>query len=206
MKDWKVLTVITVNGNTGYGVHPGISGVAGTYGKAKWKAPSSGLDFVDDTRRETKTTYKVRNISEAIAAPCPNPEAPDATKGLDIGSWLINLTAGQPTKESGAAPEYASYKKTYTVTASAGGGLTFAFADFSLEFEGNTASASNAYTIDVKLGPQQGDGSPFEMAVEGEDVDEDKATFDFLEQLIKDEEEEDTTIKVPPGTPIVIGP
>lgn len=214
MIGWKVLTTITINGDSGFEVRPGIAGVSGTSGNASWKAPTGGMSYVGSTKRTLESEYKVRDIrSEIERAPCPNPDGPTAARGLDVTSWLRSTTAGQPAVDSGATPLKATYKNTFTVGASVGGGLTFTFADFSLSFEGNKANVSTTYTIDVRLGPQTGPNTPF-MAVFGAEfgLNEFGAVDDFSDlrqdrdKEEEEEKEEDTIIRVPPGQSIVIGP
>jgi hypothetical protein len=210
MIGWKVLTTVTINGDSGYEIRPGIAGVSGKAGKASWKAPTGGTSYVGSTRRKIESEYKVRDIrSEIERAPCPDPEAQTAAQGLDIAAWLRGAAAGQPSPESGATPLKASYTNTFTVGASAGGGLTFTFTDFSLSFEGNRASVSTMYTIDVRLGPQTGSNAPF-LAIDGQRFGVNEfGAFDDFSDLRADrdaDEEDDTVIKVPPGQSIIIGP
>lgn len=126
MIGWKVLTTISINGDSSFEVRPGIARVAGKSGKASWKAPTGGMSYVGNTKRTLESEYKVRDIrSEIERAPCPDPDGPTAARGLDIAGWLRGTTAGQPATDSGATPLKATYKNTFTVGASAGGGLTF---------------------------------------------------------------------------------
>jgi len=206
---WKVLTTITIDDAIGYEVHPGIAGMSGKSGKATWKAPTGGIGYVGSTTRHAETEYKVRDIRSAIErAPCPDPDAPTAARGLPIATWLRNFAGGQPAPETGAAPVKTSLHRVYTASASAGGGLTFAFADFSLSFEGNKASLSNTYTIDVRRGPQTGPSAPFMSAGLAEAFGfNELGELDDFSDLRRDrdkDEEDETVIKVAPGQSIII--
>lgn len=207
MIGWKMLATITINGDSGYEMRPGLAGVSGKAGNASWKAPTSGFSVVGSTKRKIDTEYKVPDIrSEIGRLPCPAPGAPAATQGLDIADWLRRASAGQPAPDSGASPQKASYNHTFTIGVSTGGGLTFSFADFSLSFEGNKASASTMHTIDIRLGPQTGPNAPFMGAGENFGLNE-FGEFDEFSDLRRDRDEdeaEETVIKVPPGQSIII--
>lgn len=204
MKTWKMLATITINGDSGYEMRPGLTGVSGKAGKASWKAPTSGMSVVGSTRRKIENEYGVLDIGAEIArAPCPAPGTPGATQGLELAHWLHAASAGQPAGNANVSPKKVTYNHTYTVGVSAGGGLTFTFVDFSLSFEGNKASASTAYTIDVRLEPQ-----PVPRLL-GAGPDRFLSEPDPFAELRADrdaDEEEDTIIKVPPGQSITIGP
>lgn len=206
MIDWKALATITLNNDTGYEIHPGFAGVAGKAGKATWKAPASGMGFVGTTKRKIETEYRMPVIrAEIDKGPCTH-----WAIGLDIASsWLRPAVSGAPTIASGAVPKLSSYTNTFTVSASAGGGVTFAFADFSLSLEGNKASASRVYTIDVRVGPQTGSNAPFVSPAFSEELglnaDGDLDDFSDLRRDREKDEEDETVIKVPPGVPITIG-
>lgn len=208
---WKVLTTITIDDTSGHEVHPGIAGISGKSGKATWKAPTGGIGYVDSTTRHDETEYKVRDIrSEIERAPCPDPDAPTAARGLPIAAWLRNFAGGQPAPETGAAPVRTSLHRVYTASASAGGGITFAYADVSVSFEGNKASLSNTYTIDVRLGPQAGAGAPFLPAGLSEAFGfNELGELDDFSDLRRDrdkDKDDETVIKVPSGQTITIGP
>ncbi len=123
--------------------------------------------------------------------------------------WLRDTKAGQPSLNSGATVGKTTFRRTYKVTASTGGGLKLTFAEYTLSLEGNTASASNTYVIDIRFGPQTGGGAPL-MGLGSEVLGLNAAgKFDDFSDLRADrdkEEEDETVIKVPPGTPVVIGP
>jgi hypothetical protein len=213
MIGWKMLTTVTINGDSGFEVRPGVTGVAGKAGKASWKAATGGTSFIGTTKRSVETEYKVRDIrTEIERAPCPDPDDPAAARGLDIAGWLRGATAGQPPTESGATPLKATYKNTFAVGASVGGGLTFTFTDFSLSIEGNKANVNTTYTIDVRLGPQTGPNAPFMMGGENFGLNEFGAFDDFSDlrrdrdEEEEEEKEEETVIRVPPGQTITIGP
>lgn len=209
MIDWKVLATVTIDGDSGYETHPGIARVAGKNGNLSWSAPSAGVTFKDDTTRHTESELKSKDIDGLIRlAPCPGA---GAMQGLGVGEWLRAAKAGQPGPLSGATAGKTNYHKVYTVEATAGGGLKFAVAEYSISFEGNKANASNTYTIDVRFGPQTGEDAPFVGVFASEDLGLNAAgEFDDFSDLRADrdekEREEDTIIKVPPGQPIVIGP
>ena len=204
MIGWKVLTTVTINGDSGYEIRPGIAGVSGKAGKASWKAPTSGFSAVGSTKRKIENEYGVLDIGGEIArAPCPAPGSPGATQGLDLAHWLYAASAGQPASNANVTPKKVSYNHTYTVGVSAGGGLTFTFVDFSLSFEGNKASASTAYTIDVRLEPQP---LPRLLVAEPDRFLSGPDPFDSLRADRDADEEDETIIKVPPGQSIIIGP
>lgn len=204
MKTWRMLATITINGDSAYEMRPGLTGVAGKAGKASWKAPTSGFSVVGSTKRKIENEYGVLDIGAEIArAPCPAPESPAATQGLDLGHWLYAASAGQPASNANVTPKKVSYNHAYTVGVSAGGGLTFTFVDFSLSFEGNKASASTAYTIDVRLEPQP---LPRLLVAEPDRFLSGPDPFDSLRADRDADEEDETIIKVPPGQSIIIGP
>ena len=204
--NWKMLATVTINADSGYEIRPGIAGLAGKSGKASWVAPGAGVGFTDVTTRKTSTECKVQNIPGAIASgPCPAPDTPDASRGLGVGAWLREATAGQPAPGTGATPGQMTYKKTYTVDAKANGGLTLTFADYSLTFQGNKANLTNTYTVDVRLGPQTGATAPFAVGVEfGLNTSGQFDDFSDLRAQRDKDEDDETIIKVPPGQSIII--
>jgi hypothetical protein len=205
--DWQALVTITLNNDSGYETHPGFAGVAGKSGKLTWTAPSSGVGLVGSTTRKIETEYPVPVIGREInKAPCAVPHA----TGLDIASsWLRPAVAGAPSVASGAITKTGSYTNTFTVSASAGSGMTLKFEDFSLSLEGNKANASRVYKIDVRLSPPSKPTAPpvtFGLSDNlGLNLNGEYDQFSEMRRERDKDEEDDTVIKVPSGVPIVIG-
>jgi hypothetical protein len=205
MINGKLLATITTDSDSDYKVNPGFGRVGGKKDNLSWSATTAALSFTGDTKRHNEAEIKTKDIPDLIAVgPCPG-----ATEGLGVERWLRDTKAGQPSVHSGATVGKTTFRRTYKVTASTGGGFRLTFAEYTLSLDGNTANASNTYVIDIRFGPQTGGAAPFQglgLEVLGLNAE---GRFDDFSDLRADrdkEEEDETVIKVPPGTPITIGP
>lgn len=207
MLSGKLLATITTDSDSDYQVHPGFGRAAGKKDNLSWTATSAGLSFTGDTKRHNEAEIKTTNIRELIAlGPCPNAVA---TEGLGVETWLRHTKAGQPGLDSGATVGKTTFRRTYKVLASTGGGLKLTFAEYTVSLEGNTATASNTYVIDIRFGPQTGGAAPLQGLGLGRLGLNAQGALDDFSDLRADrdkEEDDETVIKVPSGTPITIGP
>jgi hypothetical protein len=207
MIGWKLLATVSIDGASGYETHPGLGRSSGKSGNLSWSATTAGMNVTDDTTVHTGGEIKTNDIPTLIGlAPCGS----DTVIGLPLAERLRAAKAGQPGANSGADPGKVTFRKVYKIEATAGTGFSLTFSEYKASFEGNKADASNTYTIDVRLGPQTGGQAPFMSIVGAEFFGLNAAgQFDDFSDLRadrdKEDEEEDTVIKVPPGVPITIG-
>lgn len=190
--NWGALATLTTTVGSSAVVQPSLVGIAGTSGIAKWKAPTASTKFDDSVTRKSVVEYLEPRLDRVAASGTCNGTA----DGLDVGPWLRASVAGMPASGSGAAPTSLSYERTYAVTASAGGGLTFAAADFSLTLEGNSRSHSNTYKVNIQFTkPQQ---QTFGLRGAEDEL------LEALRAQRDEDEDKETTITVAPGQTIII--
>lgn len=190
--NWGALATLTDTQSDGAATRPALAVADGSAGAMKWKAVGGGTKFERTTEEKSVLEYTVLKLSNVDpAGTCPAPGSAASAKGLDLAHFLEDKAASLPDPSSGAKVKSLSYIRVYTVTATAGGGLSFAVGDVSLNLEGNSLSRTSKYEINIQ----------FTKPTAGADL---STLLGVLRSQRDDDLEKETTITVAPGQSIII--
>jgi hypothetical protein len=189
---WGAVVTLTLKLEDTGAVTPGLTGVKGSAGDFEWKATTASTKYEDSVKRNATFTHKVNAIRDVKADVCPAVTSASAAKGLDLGLWLSKMNSGMDGAPANIEMTTMVYDVAFTVTATAGGGLSFKTAVFSASLDLNTAQRLNSNTLKVAF-------------IYVKDEKKRDALVDELESdLLEEEKERETTIVVAPGQIITI--
>ncbi len=197
LRDWSALATLTETRSTGTVVVPGVAVADGSVGDLKWKAVSGGTKFDKTSEGKSVLEYPMMHLSAAgEAGSCSAPGSSTAVTGLDLADWLKTKAAGMPHPDTHVTTKSLGYIRNYTVTATAGGGLSFTLGDLKLGLEGNSFSRSAKYEINIQFMQPEMKKADVKGAM--------AAMIDALRQQRDADEDEKTTITVAPGQTVII--
>ncbi|HEX4298986.1 MAG TPA: hypothetical protein VHZ56_13275 [Devosia sp.] len=146
---WKAgLADLQVSANDSFSSSPGLTwGATATGGaklSAKWGAGAS------NTLKQSADFQHDVPLRSADPKCLPS-GSPMASTGLDIANWLASVDALRETSASDKALDALTYDRTFTVTRTAGGGLSFQIYGVSVGLDTNSIGRSDIYELTLAI-------------------------------------------------------